>query len=73
MKIKRHVLRRATEPVPAFCLDARDVLTPQVIQYWIQRAEERGVSKDKLARARAHMAAIEIWQQDNVRKVKVPD
>jgi hypothetical protein len=64
---------RIPKDVPVFTIVAWDATAGQAISDWIDRAISRGVNKDKIARASAHIRAIEEWQEAHPELVKIPD
>lgn len=59
--------------VPVFTIVAWDQLAPATVSKWIDDAKAAGVNKEKIDRAEAHLAAIQIWQMENPGLVKLPD
>lgn len=53
---------------PLFILRAQDELAVQVVRYWADLAEARGVRSGKVAGARKLAAAMERWPEK-----KLPD
>ena len=51
----------AGDDEPIFTLRAQDVLSPDVVEFWIEQARQRGVNEDKLAEAQRCADAMRAW------------
>ena len=57
------VINGADSEEPVFVLRGRDVLSGQVVGWWIWLAQNRGVSSNKVERARLQQAALTNWAE----------
>jgi hypothetical protein len=57
------VVRGADTHEPVFVLRGRDILSAQVVGWWIWLAQNRGVGPDKIDRARVQQAALSNWAE----------
>ncbi len=72
-KATDETLAKVGDDEPIFVLRAQDALAPETLQYWISRAEIRGVPKMKTDEAYELKSKLIAWQIQNADKVKVPD
>jgi hypothetical protein len=57
------VIHGADTKEPVFVLRGRDMLSGQVVGWWIWLAQNRGVSEDKIDRARVQQSALINWAE----------
>ena len=57
------VIHGADTREPVFVLRGRDMLSGQVVGWWIWLAQNRGVSPEKIERARVQQAALSNWAE----------
>ena len=57
------VIHGADTKEPVFVLRGRDMLSGQVVGWWIWLAQNRGVGPDKIERARVQQAALTNWAE----------
>jgi hypothetical protein len=57
------VIHGAETKEPVFVLRGRDMLSGQVVGWWVWLAQNRGVSEDKITRARVQQAALGHWAE----------
>jgi hypothetical protein len=57
------VIHGADTKEPVFVLRGRDMLSGQVVGWWIWLAQNRGVGPDKLERAKVQQAALTNWAE----------
>jgi hypothetical protein len=57
------VIHGADTKEPVFVLRGRDLLSGQVVGWWIWLAQNRGVGEDKIERARVQQAALTNWAE----------
>jgi hypothetical protein len=57
------VIHGADTKEPVFVLRGRDMLSGQVVGWWIWLAQNRGVGADKIERARMQQAALTHWAE----------
>jgi hypothetical protein len=60
------VIHGADTKEPVFVLRGRDMLSGQVVGWWIWLAQNRGVAKDKIARARIQQSALINWAEKSL-------
>lgn len=58
---------------PVFTLAARDLLAPEVISFWIDRAKKMGVNPEKIQKAVDHWRAFVGFQTAHPERTKIPD
>jgi hypothetical protein len=64
---------RIADDEPIFTLAGRDQLAPETVEFWIRRANQRGVNDNKLTRAIQHLQAIQDFQRAYPGRTKLPD
>ena len=60
------VIHGADTKEPVFVLRGRDMLSGQVVGWWIWLAQNRGVAKDKIERARIQQSALINWAEKSL-------
>jgi len=57
------IIHGADKGEPVFVMRGRDMLSAQVVGWWIWLAQNRGVSPEKIERARLQQAALSNWAE----------
>lgn len=63
---------KAARKQPHFTLLAQDNLTPDIVQEWIDLAEQNGVPHEKVKDAREVLKNIQDWRTRNPLRIKLP-
>lgn len=68
------IIHGADTKEPVFVMRGRDMLSAQVVGWWIWLAQNRGVSPEKIERARLQQAALTNWAEKSLPQTgKRPD
>lgn len=57
---------KAGDDEPVFVLRAKDVLAPEVVRDWAERARSAGVNPDKIVEALNVADKMELWQDKHI-------
>ncbi len=69
----KETIAKVKDEEPVFVIRGQDTLAPMVVSHWIDWAIMRGVSPEKIERARAHLRDILVFQGEHPERVKLPD
>ena len=61
------------EDEPVFTLAGRDQLAVETVEFWIEKAKQKGVNENKIARAIRHRDWLVEFQTNNPERTKLPD